>query len=497
MIQAISCPRCGAPLQEGVTVCSYCRTGLAHDSNVLEEWIEYRDEWFGFTLAHPPGWMVETRRGLISVREDPAANTAAFIFPFNAKYSGDIQEAARNLAADLHAVDPSFQAWIPNNVPSDAHQIALKTRDVHLGCERKGILNLFFNGKTIIISGYAAPSQVPAQRNSWMAQILASFRPVEQMPRQKFQEPSEGAFLLLFPQGWSVQGIVDRSSGIGLPAFNVTRPPQGLVSAGKPAYRWTYQEPQPGMFAGFDPTPRLPFMAADHFCQQVLAPWASQSQVGFKIESVVNRPDLSEMNIQELIRCGYPRGTHEISVALMETCYVENEVRLRQKSQVTCTRMSSQLTFGIPTWTACIDVYYRAPEEEFSTLEPVMRGILDSFTINPAWEAAEVQRIQSKTRYSQMDIHRRLGQISQTISETNDMIYNSYVKRQAAEDRMAEKRSDATLGIHSVESPTGDIYKVTDGYDQYWTNGLGDFYGGNLLDQPDVNWIPLSDQGGQ
>jgi hypothetical protein len=106
-----------------------------------------------------------------------------------------------------------------------------------------------------------------------------------------------------------------------------------------------------------------------------------------------------------------------------------------------------------------------------------------------------VQRIQGKTRYSQMDIHRRLGQISETISETNDLIYSSYMRSLAIEDRMAEKLSDATLGVHSVESPTGDIYKVTDGYDQYWTNGLGDFYGGNLLTQPDMNWIPLGDKG--
>lgn len=494
-MQAVSCPRCGAPLQEGATVCPYCRIGLAPDGFSPEGWVQYQDEWSGFALSHPPGWRVEARRGSISVREDPAGITVATIFPFNVKFSGDIHEVAKNLAAIIHIVDPSAQTWIPREVPPGAKQVALKTHDVRFGSERDGILNVRFNGQNIIVSGYAAPSQVAAQRSLWLARILSSFHPVERMPRQKFQEPLEGAFLLFYPQGWEVQGMVDRSSGGGLPAFNVMRPPEGLASAGKPSYRWIYQEPAPGMFTGFDTTQRMPFMTATQFCQQVLAPWTSQSQVDFKVESVIDRPDISELFVQELMGAGYPRGSHQVSVAIMETSYVDNGARVRQKTQVTCTRMSSQLTFGIPSWTASLDGYYRARYEEFSTLEPVLQGVLDSFTVSRAWEAAQVEQNLSRTRHSQMDIHRRLGQISQTISETNDMIYDGYKNRQAMEDRMAGQRSDATLGVHSVESPTGDVYKVADGYDQYWTNGLGDFYGGDLLTQPDVNWIPLGDKG--
>ena len=494
-MESVSCPRCGAPLHEGVTVCPYCRTGFSSDSKPLEGWVQYRDEWFGFALAHPPGWIVETRRGSISVREDPAGITVASIFPFHAKSSGNIREVAESLADILHTVAPSSQTWIVGDGPSDARQIALKTRDIRFGSERDGILNIFINGTNTIVSGYAVPSQAAAQRIPLLSRILSSFHPIEQMPRQKFREPAEGAFTLFHPQGWEVQGMLDRSSGGGFPAFNVARPPQGLVSAGKPSYRWTYQEPGPGMFTGVGTNPRQPFMTATQFCQQVLAPWISQSQVDFKIASIVDRPDLSELSVQGLIASGYPRGSHEVSVGILETCYAENGVRLRQKTQVTCTRISSQFTFGIPSWIASLDVYYRAPEEELSTHEPVLRGILDSFTINRAWEAAEVQRIQGKTRASQMDIHHRLGQISQTISETNDMVYNGYMNRRAIEDRMAERRSDATLGVHSVESPAGHVYQVSDGYDQYWMNGLGDFYGGTLLTQPDVNWIPLADQG--
>ena len=73
------------------------------------------------------------------------------------------------------------------------------------------------------------------------------------------------------------------------------------------------------------------------------------------------------------------------------------------------------------------------------------------------------------------DLRCRMGQISQTISDTNDMIFDGYMHRQAIDERIAEKRSDATLGVHSVESPAGDVCRVPNGYDHYWTNGLGDF----------------------
>ncbi len=496
-MQAVSCPRCGAPVQQEAAACPYCRTGLAPDSKSPDEWVQYRDDWSGFELLHPRGWSVETRKGSISVREDPAGITAAYYFPSGIKSSGKLGEDARRLAAGIQAGDPSFQAWIPGNVPPDADQIPLKTRDLFLGREREGFLNLRRNGENLILSGYEVPSPAAAQQGPRMAKILSTIRPVERLPRRRYQEPAEGAFALLVPQDWEVKGMIDRSSGGGLPAFNVTRPPLGLTSAGKPSSLWHFQEPQPGMYAGYPSASHLPFMSSAQFCQQILAPWFSQSQAGFTIETIVERPDLAEGIILELVRAGYPRGSHETSVAIMETGYTEAGTKLRQKTRVNCTRMSNRLTFGISGWTASIEGYYRAPEGEFPALEPTLCGILDSFAVDPAWEAAQVQRNLGMTRASQNDIHRRLGQISQTISETNDMIYEGYQHRQAVDDRMAEKRSDATLGVHSVESPTGEVYKVPDGYDRYWTNGLGDLYGGTLLSQPDAAWIPLVDKGDQ
>jgi len=112
---------------------------------------------------------------------------------------------------------------------------------------------------------------------------------------------------------------------------------------------------------------------------------------------------------------------------MMETSYDENGVRIRQKSRVNTQRQRSNLFTGAtPMWMAGLDVYYRAPEAEFSTWEPVLSGLLDSMKMNPAWQMAERQRMQNQIMTTQMDTSRRLRQISQTLSETSDIINNSY-----------------------------------------------------------------------
>ena len=430
----------------------------------------------------------------ISVREDPVGITVAVIFPYSQKEPGSAIQVAQQLTARMHSAQPSFQAWMPDRIDPDANRITLKTRDVWLGQQREGILNILVNGTNIILSGYSVPTQAIAQRSSLMAQILSSFRPIESIPRQVFQEPSENAYTLRIPKGWTAQASVNRSTGAGAPTFNVMRDSQGLVSAGMPSYHWTFKTDLSGILGQLGASQSLPYMTAAQFCQYSLVPWMSQSQAGLKVEAIVDRPDLSEMRTRDLAAGGFPPGTMEVTTVFLETSYEENGVRLRQKTFVTTKHQVNQVGF-VAFWDADLSNYYRAPEAEFEAWKPVLGGILDSMQYNPAWEAAEVQRIQGRIAVSRMDTQRRLRQISQTVSETSDMMYNSYRNRQASDDRIAEKRSDATLGVHPVESPSGDVYKVPDGYDQYWKDGLGNFYGGNSLTEPDIDWTPLSDTG--
>jgi hypothetical protein len=397
-------------------------------------------------------------------------------------------------------MNPSFQAWMPEGVSPDSNRITIKTRENKYRQVLDGIFNILVNGTNVIISGYEAPAAHIEQRSADLIKILSSFRTIELMPRQMIVEPTENAYSVTVPQGWSYQASVNRNhiGGIGLPYFSCTRDPQGQVAACMPWFSWMYAEGMAGLFGGFSGYQALPFMPAAQFCTQQIMPWMKQFQAELSIEDVQDRPDLAELFQRELAKSGYPPGSFDVSTAILTTTNSENGIRLRQCSRVFVQkqRNSGFGMWGNPNfWTAGLDIYYRAPVTEFSSLEPILSGILDSMKNNPAWQQNEHMRNQATIANQQADIQRRQRQISQTLSETSDIITNSYWNRQAAYDRMSEQSSNATLGYQNMVDSSGQEYKVPSGFDQYWADGLGNVFGGGWLSQPDINWKPLDPTG--
>jgi hypothetical protein len=504
-MQALTCPKCGAPLQAGMRACPYCRVGLAGmppgeaaegqaqpPAAVPPGWTPYRDLWNGFTLAHPPGWEVITFQGQTSVRADPAGTTCAIIAPLTWPAPVTAQQLAQHYIDLAGRRLHHFQAWQQGNVSPDSNRVTIRMRGVHLGQALEGIFNVLVDGSSCIVSGYNAPPEQLPQSGPVLAQILSAFRTAERMPRQTVYEPRENAFSIQIPQGWLWQAGVDRNhiGGAGATKFNAGRDPQGSVMAAIPRYTWTFTDPRAAFFAFPTGYPGMPFLLASQFIPQVLVQQYRQMHPDLQIESVVERPDWTEYFQADLLRSGYPWGMFDVSVAILDATYTENGQRFREKSRASTLRQGGQ-----PLWNAFMDITYRAPQSEFATWEPVLTGSLSSLQMNPQWEAAERALAQNYIHNAQADIHRRQQQISQTLSETSDILSNSYWNRQATYDRLAEMRSNATLGLQDVASAAGDVYKVPYGYDRYWADGLGNLYGGSWLSQPDIDWQPLEPTG--
>jgi hypothetical protein len=462
----------------------------------------HQDPWHGFSIAHPVGWEVFVFQGQISVREDPVGTVSALIWPFSLQAPGTARNVALQLTALIHSTNPSFQAWQQDNIAPDSNRLTMRTRQTRYGTQVEGNLNVLVDGIHVIVSGFEAPAQNLAQLSPVMTQILASFRTMELMPRQSHLDATEGAFSLQAPLGWMVAGGINRNQvgGAGMVMFNVARDPQRLVSAVMPNLLWTYMDDGMGGFwGGMSGYPNMRFTPAVKYCQGTLAKWITKVQPAVKVESIIDRPDLSDLYVHEWAKTGYVIGSYEVTVALMVTAYVENGIRLKQGSRVITQRPRGQLAGPMVLWTAAQDVYIRAPYAEFETWQPILDGILESFKINPNWQAMENQRIQGQIQNqiaaSQADISRRLGQISQTLSETSDIVTNSYWNRQATYDHISEQRSDVMRGVQNVTGPASEVYKVPSGFDQYWMDGLGNFYGGSWMTQPDVHWTPLDPSG--
>lgn len=512
-MQAHNCPKCGAPVKADASACPYCGVGLSPDPaharakraelpppEIPAGWTVTRDPWHGFYVAHPPGWQVVVTKGQISIREDPPGLTAAVIWPYTIQPPMTARQAALQFQAVARGFNPSFHAWEQGNSAQDSQRITIITRQVRWGVTMQGLYNVLIDGANAIISGYECPQEKLVERSPVLAQVLATFRTTDLMPREIAHEPSEGAYTILYPSGWLFQGGVDRNhiGGSAMMRYSIARDPQGLAAACMPSYQWIYMEGGASWFGNLGGYQVGRFTSAANYCVQTIAPWMQQFQAQFKVEAIVDRPDLVDLAVIELAQAGYPDGSFDMSIAVIETSYTENGVRLRQKSRVGVQRQRSTgnpFMQPAPMWMALLDVYYRAPENEFAQVEPVLSGIIDSMTPNPAWQAGERQLAQNFIANSQADIQRRTRQISQTLSETSDIVANSYWNRQATYDRLSEMRSNATLGVMNVASSSGEEYKVPTGFDRYWVDGLGNLYGGSWLSQPDLNWKPLEPTG--
>jgi hypothetical protein len=390
-------------------------------------------------------------------------------------------------------VTQNFQAWQQGNTAPDSNRITLRTRATRFGQALEGIYNILVEGQNCIISGYSAPPETLAQIGHLMAKILASFRTGgQQIPRQAVREPTEGAFVMQVPSGWVFRAGVNRNNigGAGSLQFSAGRDPQGSVSVSMPTYTWAFVEPMMSLFSFPTGYPSLGYMPASKFVPKFVLEQARKLHRDIQLVSAIERPDLAEIGQWELARSGYPLGTFETSTAMMDVIYTENGVRYREKSRVGVMRQPGQ---GM--WNALIDLVYRAPENELERWEPVLTGCFNTLQINPQWQAGERGLAQNYINNAQADIRRRQAQISQTLSETSDIISNSYWNRQATYDRISEMQSNVTLGLQNVASESGDVYKVPNGYDQYWVDGLGNTFGGSWLTQPELNWQPLNPTG--
>jgi hypothetical protein len=123
-----------------------------------------------------------------------------------------------------------------------------------------------------------------------------------------------------------------------------------------------------------------------------------------------------------------------------------------------------------------------APKDEFKNIETTLVASLDSFTVTQAyidWCA-----------WQQWKLWNAVAEEGRTLSKTSDMIFDGWQNRSASSDIMAEKGSDAMLGVDRVYDPaTGQVYEVPVGwYTSYDANRTG-------YDMSDLQLLPGNDLG--
>jgi len=150
-------------------------------------------------------------------------------------------------------------------------------------------------------------------------------------------------------------------------------------------------------------------------------------------------------------------------------------------------------------WSAEVSSF-RSPAEEMSEKIRQFQISLYSRLDNPVWQVSYTRLcaiVMREKLLQQQAIFARYQQIHKTLEECNDIIWQTYENRSAAQDRMFESYSQALRGLDTYVDPvTNRSVELPTGYDNAWTNGTDYVFSESANFNPNVissgNWQLMS-----
>jgi len=304
------------------------------------------------------------------------------------------------------------------------------------------------------------------------------------------------AFRLLVPQGWNFSGGVMWDNTQYQPfaqiSFRIISPDGEVTLEQHPSHLFFFSEDQNLQYSYMQSGKDVlqPISAVDYLSHVFLA--RARSQVtNIKVIESQNLPqraknawEAAQNELNLFYQISPPQSQSEMSTdaARIKIEYTDGGKRFIEEISAslsyTTTYMpnmyggyTQSINWG-PTAVTC----FRAPAHDMNKKINYYNVITKSFKVNPVWQTKCVTFIATLTRervqMAQRDIARRMRQIGQTQSETGDMIYESYKKRQAAQDEIMKNYSQALRGVDSYSDPVDNSQvELPSGYDSAWTNG--------------------------
>jgi hypothetical protein len=151
------------------------------------------------------------------------------------------------------------------------------------------------------------------------------------------------------------------------------------------------------------------------------------------------------------------------------------------------------------SWTPSV-YSFRAPAEEMPARIRQLQISLYSRFANPVWSVSYTRLCAIVTREQlrqQRAIFARYQQIHKTLEECNDIIWQTYRNRSAAQDRMFDNYSQALRGVDTYVDPINNWnVDLPTGYDNAWTNGTDYVFSDNANFNPNEistgNWQKMT-----
>ncbi len=514
-----TCRHCGVPLPWDCRTCDRCGAPApppGSDPRRVPEppafdgpsdWVEHRDPWRGFRVCHPRAFRLLRTKGPLVLTPDDGRRFATLLWPVELRGPEEARALPTRFVQWKKQTNPTARAF--TSPPGPAGETDLCVLEEVAGEVLETRVRLRADERSALLVGLQAPRGSQRPLLEALARVAASFAPVPALARVLWVEPAEGAFEIQVPAGWAARGGVSREapSGLGTTWFEAWGDPTGRVRVVLSGRVLQFMDPGPGggavgavfgLFMGLPPlTPGLPAerqapyqTARDYVLQRLLVERRLQDPQATLLAGE-DRPDLVQEALAELTRQGVPGARVSAGDYLLR--FHSDGVPLLERGQVrTLSVPVPSLMPGAPQpWMAEVPRLLQAPEAEFAGLEPVLQGVAETCRVNPAWQAGQEARVRSFVTTSQADRHRRLGEISRTLSETSDLVSQGYWERQAHTDHLGHDWSNAILGYEDRVTDAGRVFNIPSGYERVFRDPQGNLLGSGWLVDPDPTWQEL------
>jgi hypothetical protein len=451
----------------------------SHGQTAAKDWTSYNDE-RGFAVQMPKDWKVNiTDWGLIKIGPDPEQIGEQAVFALTMVYPQD-KTKEEALADAKSYFEKSFKNFQISDQKNTSKYSSIICKIKYTGSDMTGVLNISGSGKSYFVSGFAAPVDKLKEDMPDLMKTLSSFKydaklknpdKVKNIAQMvSWKDPKEGAFTIDVPKGWNIDGgvvrpyidaalkIVATNGDKGIQVENpyppiYTAPNQALALAG--FTEGSKYNPSGGISQDMIV---MSEKNAEDYIKTVVA-----ENLKLNVDSIKSRDDL----VAKIPQLSYMTTPTAAEATLSGDGKVHKVVVIEQGISAA----------GVNLWYVGL-THYWAPENEISKVEQIATAMDKSFKLDQAWVAKE-----------QVEVAKRSQIISQTQSEISDIISSTFEYRSSSQDKMADKWSDAILGVQDVYDPsTGENYTVPNTSTYYWTDGLNTVVGTDTHDSPGNYW---------
>jgi hypothetical protein len=474
------------------------------------------DDPSGFSVNTPAGWTVarDTQQGRVTIRGQRGEQ--AVVWPMFIEQRKLDAAGAASLVKDLARKIDGQLSW---TAATPSQNVA---RAVAKGGQRNASAMLTWstvtNGTEAYLYCVEAPAAIYASSTDTFVAVLTSFHVVQDpalknaqgpaaggapaaISYARWRDPHEGSFSMSVPQGWQVIGGAYRLSATDIRNGVTMVSPDGRLRVymgdsnlgvfTQPNQMLAMGGLREGGYQMLGDGTRLEirrYMTGQQFASSYAAGPLQQQCVGLQVQSNNARPEIAATFSQLAQRDGMP-GAQITAGDVSFTCSLSGRPVVGKFVVGTIVPAPGRA----PLWYVYRIYGYIAPAERKDDAEKVMLQAVQTWQIDPQWQARENQTanaaVQQDNMRSQQIQSQAMAAIRKDQQETSDIITKGYEQRQQVYDEISRKRENAILGeVDVVDPETGTQYKVDNYSDYHWMNNEGYHAGTQTDTSPGLGW---------